>query len=117
MLTAERLRAALDYDPATGLFRWIERPNQKIIVGSIAGHVGRKGYIYVTIDKRKYAAHRLAWLYVNGEWPKEQIDHINRVKDDNRISNLRDVSDAENKLNIDYSKVLRAANGRFAVAA
>lgn len=51
------------------------------------------------IDGKNYLAHRLAWFYVYGEWPKNQIDHINRIKTDNRIFNLRDVDNSTNQHN------------------
>lgn len=51
------------------------------------------------IDGENYLAHRLAWLYVYGEWPKNQIDHINRIKTDNKIKNLRDVTNSTNQHN------------------
>lgn len=98
-LTAESLRALLDYDPETGLFHWKSRPARNMAAGSIAGRTDRRGYVGINIRYRKYAAHRLAWLYVHGVWPKSQIDHINRNPGDNRIDNLRDVSGSENCTN------------------
>lgn len=114
MLTVERLKALLEYEPETGAFRWKSPTNQRIRRGIATGRVGTKGYLYIGIDRKSYMAHRLAWLYVHGHWPLEQIDHINRIKTDNRIANLRDVPDAINKLNMDRSAVLRDGQGRFA---
>src|SRR5215510_1403832 len=86
------LKKLLSYDEKTGLFRW--RVPRK---GSERGRVGsyNLGYIDIRLLGRKYWAHRLAWFYVYGRWPS-LLDHINRVKSDNRISNLREVSQKEN---------------------
>jgi hypothetical protein len=62
--------------------------------------VGRYGYWFLHLDHKRYAAHRLAWLYVYGVWPAECIDHINRVRTDNRISNLREATRAQNRQNL-----------------
>lgn len=97
-LTAERLRCLLDYDPATGHFtRKVGR--QGAGQGERAGCLRFGGYIQIGIDGRKYRAHRLAWLYVTGEWPKGEIDHINGDPADNRILNLRDVPNIVNQQN------------------
>lgn len=92
-LTAERLQQALHYDPATGAFTWLVRSGGKSTVSSPAGYVDKStGYWKVRLDGRNYYAHRLAFLYMTGEWPKQQVDHINRDRADCRWSNLRDVS-------------------------
>jgi hypothetical protein len=93
------LTEILHYNPITGIFTWaISRP--RINIGQIAGCVHKnKKYRYIEIDGKSYAAHRLAWFYVYKEFPKEQIDHINRIKDDNRIENLREATNAQNRAN------------------
>lgn len=97
-LTHERLRELLNYDPETGIFtRSVGRANQ--VAGAPAGRLAHHGYLFVTIDYKKYLAHRLAWYFIYGEWPTNNIDHINGVRGDNRISNLRDVSQAFNVQN------------------
>ncbi len=98
-ITAERGREVLSYDPETGAFRWRQSASYRMKPGSIAGTVNSKGYRKIFIDRRAYRAHRLAWLYVHGTWPTEHIDHINRVKDDNRIANFRDATLSENMHN------------------
>lgn len=99
MLTQERLKELLDYDPETGAFTWKVRVARRTKVGAPAGSKVSNGYIHIAIDYKDYKAHRLAWLYTYGCWPDGQIDHVNRIKDDNRISNLRCVSQNENQWN------------------
>lgn len=98
MLTQERLKELLHYEENTGLF--IRKTNvNRHKTGSISGARQNKGYIQIMIDNKNYLAHRLAWFYIYGEWPKNQIDHINRIKTDNRICNLRDVNNSINQHN------------------
>lgn len=98
MITAERVREVLDYDLETGVFTWA-KGGHGIFFGSIAGTKKNTGYICIKIDGKMYRAHRLAWLYVHGAFPDGDIDHVSRVRDDNRISNLRVASKAENAQN------------------
>ncbi len=90
MLTQKRLKEVLDYDRTTGIFRWRKRISIRITVGSEAGQRNR-GYVLINIDGKRYRAHRLAWLYVTGSFPRYEIDHINGIRDENRFCNLRDV--------------------------
>ncbi|MES2367705.1 MAG: HNH endonuclease signature motif containing protein [Pseudomonadota bacterium] len=111
-LTQRYLKECVSYDPETGEFRWNKyRPlthfknwrgwNQfsHIYGGKEAGNLSHYGYIEIRINFALYKAHRLAWLYMTGEWPEEQIDHINHVRDDNRWCNLRSVTRYENRIN------------------
>ena len=98
LITQERLKSLLTYDPDTGEFRWRVRRGGSANSGVIAGARNSEGYVQIQIDANKHKAHRLAWLYVHGEHPTE-IDHINRVKHDNRIVNLRSVTHAQNGQN------------------
>ena len=99
-LTADRLRQLLSYDASTGIFtRRISQTN-RVKVGDIAGSPNQKGYINIMVDGRLYPSHRLAWLYVHGEWPRAQIDHINGTKTDNRIANLREATNSQNMQNM-----------------
>lgn len=96
-ITQERLKELLSYDPETGVFRWkVDR--RKVKAGTRAGAL-TKGYIVISVDGKKYKAHRLAWLYTYGCWPTNEIDHVNRVKDDNRLCNLRDVTRQQQQFN------------------
>ena len=98
-LTAEYLRSVLHYEPETGIFTWKVRTSRSVKVGDIAGCPGGGGYPQIRVQRRLHQAHRLAWLYVYGEWPEDQIDHINRIRTDNRISNLREVTNKQNNQN------------------
>lgn len=98
ILTAERLRALLHYDPETGIFT--RRVSLKgVNAGEVAGCLHQaSGYIYIGVDGGKYRAHRLAWLYMAGEWPVE-VDHKNRKRADNRWPNLREATRSQNNAN------------------
>jgi hypothetical protein len=96
-LTLERLREALDYDPGTGAFAW-RIAKRGINKCDPAGTV-IKGYVQIGLDQVFYRAHRLAWLYVYGRWPQGDIDHINGVRGDNRIANLREATHSQNMAN------------------
>jgi hypothetical protein len=93
MLTQAKLKEVLHYDPETGDFTWRKKGEKR------AGCTTSHGYQRIILARKEYKSHRLAWLYVYGEFPKEQIDHINGVRDDNRIKNLRPVSNTENTKN------------------
>lgn len=96
-LTANRLREILHYNSETGVFTWIKAPKGRKS-GDIAGTKCR-GYIRIGIDKKLYAAHRLAWMYKNGIFPCGEIDHINRNRSDNRFLNLRECTRSINCIN------------------
>jgi hypothetical protein len=103
MLTQAILKENLHYNPETGIFTWI-KSKTKVKRGDIAGYTDCKGYIAIGLNKKLYRAHRLAWLYVNGIMPTMHIDHVNRIKADNRIDNLRQATAAENNHNKDLSR-------------
>ena len=94
-LTQRKLLEILDYDQDSGLFTW--RVGK--FAGEHAGTMARDGYWQIGIDYSLYAAHRLAWLYVHGRWPTEQIDHLNHDRSDNRMSNLRETTHIGNGKN------------------
>ena len=99
MITQERLKEMLDYDPETGVFTWIAKPCSRICIGAIAG-CNSHGYMVIGLDGVLHMAHRLAWLYMRGGFTKDQIDHINHIRNDNRWVNLREVTHLENKRNL-----------------
>jgi hypothetical protein len=100
LIDANRLRKVLNYDPETGVFTRRVRTSTRVNVGDVAGWITDEGYRAIRVDCGTYKAHRLAWLFMTGEWPKNQIDHINRIKNDNRWANLRDVTNAANVQNV-----------------
>ena len=102
-MTYEEANEAFNYDPETGvLTNKVNRGTAK--VGEEAGGYEKEGYRKVSFKYKNNFSHRVAWLLYCGEWPKDQIDHINGIKDDNRISNLRDVSNQENHRNRKHHK-------------
>lgn len=98
VLSADRLRQVLSYDKATGLFTWLVSSG-RCAKGTRAGSVMGNGYRRIKIDGVDYLEHRLAWLFVTGAWPKDEVDHDNTVRHDNRWSNLREATSSQNKMN------------------
>ena len=107
-ITADQLRAILDYDPETGEFRWRETAHKSKMwntkyAGEIAGGKATSGrnttYLAIGIEGRRYYAHRLAWLYIHGEWPPAVIDHVDGDGSNNAIANLRLATNRENQAN------------------
>lgn len=99
-LTAKKLREFLHYDPSTGEFRWKKRGRGYPGVGKLAGSTSHeRGYRTISIEGRSHLAHRLAWLYVHGEFPANELDHIDRNTDNNAIANLRACTRRDNAFN------------------
>lgn len=111
-ITAEQVREALDYDPTSGILTWHPRPLETFarlsrgkawntrFAGTPAGCLdSTTGYLRIHIAGRYLLAHRLAWLHTYGSWPREHIDHVNQVRHDNRLSNLREATNSENMRN------------------
>ncbi len=98
---------ALVYDPETGQLSWVARGVPKFdnrLAGKVAGAVRPDGYRAVGFQGKHYLAHRLAWRLHYGEWPENELDHINGDKLDNRIKNLRICTTAENRRNMPTRK-------------
>ena len=98
-LTTERLKQLLNYDSRSGLFTWEIKASSRAMPGGRAGTVRTDGYLEIQIDGTRFMAHRLAWFYMNGTWPREFLDHINRNRSDNTYANLRECSASQNQYN------------------
>lgn len=99
-ITQELLKENLSYDKESGIFCRIKANTNAVKIGSVAGSMHSDGYMYICVNSKSNSAHRLAWLYVYGEFPKDEIDHINGIKTDNRICNLRPSTRKENMQNL-----------------
>ena len=100
MLTQERLREKLDYDSANGLFRWRAGSSRRFFRGGeIAGRPDKDGYVCIRVANRTYRAATLAWFYVYGKWPSDELDHINGIPADNSIANLREATRGQQRAN------------------
>lgn len=97
-ITAERLREVLSYEPETGIFTWLNPASNRVTAGGIAGST-EGNYLRIAIDNTSHYAQRLAWLYMTGHWPEGPLDHINRIRRDNRWTNIRPATTAENNRN------------------
>lgn len=98
-LTAKFVREAFSYDAETGELFWAKPRSNRVKVGARAGYRDKRGYKQIRIGQTCYWAHRVVWLYVTGEWPPGQLDHVNGDPSDNRILNLRPASPSENSFN------------------
>lgn len=102
LLSAFMVRQLFSYDPDTGLLYWKRLSHRKSnrLVGAEAGTAHDKGYRMVTIHKRRYFVHRVIWLYVTGEWPKNFVDHEDGITSRNAWSNLREATTVQNGHNL-----------------
>lgn len=104
-ITQQQLKEILHYDPETGIFRWRhERVNGQIKPWTIAGNIQTKGYVMLCINYIRHLGHRLAWLYMTGNWPTKGIDHIDGNRSNNKFTNLREATCKENCENRGLSK-------------
>lgn len=106
-ITADYLRSRLTYDQSTGKFFWLPRTDGRrgaeifnsMFAGTEAGTISDQGYVIIEIDGRPMRAHRLAWLYVHGEWPNGHLDHRDRNRSNNKFQNLRPATRSQNQSN------------------
>jgi hypothetical protein len=98
MITAQELRRVMRYDPATGQFTNLVRRGP-LAPGDVCGSIRKSGYVCIGAAGKLHLAHRLAWLYVHGEFPSGHIDHANGNPTDNRIANLRECTISQNLAN------------------
>lgn len=93
------MRADLIYRPETGEFIRARTTSSNAVMGSRAGFLNAKGYRQISVGGRAYRANRLAWLWMTGEWPAAQVDHVNGDRDDDRWANLRVATNQQNCAN------------------
>jgi hypothetical protein len=97
-------QSILDYDHEKGIFYWKISKSSRAQKGKQAGYIHCYGYRIISIDKKNYQEHRLVWLFNHGVWPKNMLDHINGIRDDNRICNLREANIYQNNYNAKLRK-------------
>ena len=105
-LTHDELRRILRYNRRTGVFTWIADSGARKVAGMEAGTLNATNRVYISIRRKKYLAHRLAWFYATGRWPTAQIDHKDGDPTNNRFSNLRECTNAQNQQNLRNPKGL-----------
>jgi hypothetical protein len=99
-ITQEELKQLLHYEPETGMFTWLKDRSDKVKAGHSAGCKADKlGYKRICIDYKIYPSHRLAFLYMTGEWPQHMVDHIDGNPANNKWSNLRQADAHQNARN------------------
>lgn len=113
MITQARLKELLRYSPRTGVFVWIAKSsrNSHVVIGAEAGVPVGENYGRIMIDGERYYTHVLAWFYVTGIWPEDEIDHKDRTRTNNRWRNLRPATRKQNSENrevegVDWMKSL-----------
>jgi len=105
MINQIELKKIIHYSAETGHFTWLISPSKNVKRGDMAGCISNDTlYMKIRINKKQYSAHRLAFLYMTGKWPENQIDHINHIRNDNKWSNLREATSTENNRNQSISK-------------
>lgn len=105
-MTQDQLKQYIKYDCITGIFTrcGLHKQDRKSKIGTTIGSLEKTGYLVIRVCGNLYKAHRLAWLYMTGEWPSKEIDHINRIKTDNKWENLRVATDKDQQGNYNIRK-------------
>lgn len=98
-LTYEQAKEMFDYDLEKGILIWKNCLSKPRLNGTVAGYLDSKGYVSIGIKKIEYKSHRIIWFLMTGKWPKNQIDHINGIRNDNRFCNLREATGSQNNAN------------------
>ncbi len=98
-ISQEYLKSILRYEPDTGVFTRLIATTNSVKVGDVAGDITPDGYIRIRVKGRRYSAHRLAFIYMKGAFPDDQVDHINQIKNDNAWENLRACTQSQNQGN------------------
>lgn len=111
--THDEVLSTFSYSSDDGILRWNMPSNRRIKACARAGSLRKDGYLEVEFRGVRVRVHRLVWFYVFGEWPQHDIDHINGVRDDNRICNLRDVT---RSVNIQNQRASKGASGFLGVS-
>ena len=97
-ITQKELKQLLHYEPETGVFTWLQDRSDKVKAGDVAGGKGT-AYKRICLNYKNYQAHRLAFLYMTGEWPQHMVDHIDGDPSNNKWSNLRQANAYQNARN------------------
>lgn len=100
----QAIKRNLHYDSIAGIFTWIISNSNRVNVGDVAGYTTNDGYVQIRVNRKLYMAHRLAFLYMTGGFPIEEIDHINGLRNDNRWINIREATRLENCQNTPIQK-------------
>lgn len=99
MLDLAKLKEQLHYNPYTGVWTWLIQKSNSVKIGQVAGSLRPDGYRQIAIDGIMHYSHRLAWFYMTGSWPKEQLDHKGRDRGDDRWHKLREATPSDNNAN------------------
>lgn len=98
--TQAQIKELLHYDPETGVLRWKTARSSRVKPFGVAGYKDTNGYIKIQINGVNFRGHRIAWIYMTGEWPQNEVDHKNGVRDDNSWGNLREATRKQNCENL-----------------
>lgn len=121
--TNDQVAEYMSYNPETGIVCWKKNTGRKAKVGKPCGRPDKDGYLRVGFLKRDYKLHSVCWFLYYGYWPKVLLDHKNRIKNDNRICNLREANSFQNMANSTLRKnnksghagVFKMPSGRWRV--